>query len=388
MKTRRVYLLAVIAVLAFVFVSCEQETLEPQDELNNSEVIIPEKFGVDIPSSISQAGYKSASFKSTSADDVITGEDIYGNLNYFIWIGESAAEIVQDIIWSISVHNIQDVIELTYTSDDDGRIKRLVVEKEVSYDNRTWDYMLTITDLESEGQADGGKAMQVFWNPNPVEGIAIMKPYNIDRRNEEEAQAMYSVEYSAKGTDTYDEFMIVDIVRLPYEDAADIFAVDNIKMFVGKKGDVVDVFGNSNHPNASFNPFNEQVGYNWAFVASGKEESDIAVAEVGLPYSATDSDLRSVLLEDASVKNVLSRELTNFYVSYWAEQGITLDSAEIASYIEPALVHAAAPGYFNQNGFIQGGEAPSEAYGDLESRVLNLSPYNPNDIVSLAVTFK
>lgn len=387
MKTRMYYLALLVAFL-LVFVSCEQDNIDNPGNTQTEESIIPEKFGVDIPTAISQANFKSTTLKSASDDDVIKGEEIYGNLNYFIWIGESAAEIVGDIIYSISANNIQDVIELTYTSDDDGRIKRLVVDKNVDYDARTWDYMLTITDLASEGDADGGKAMQVFWNPNPIEGIALMKPYNIDRTNNDDSQVMYAVEYSALGNETYQEYMIVDIVDFPKENDADVFAMNNLKMFVGKNGDIVDVYGNSNHPMASFNPYNDEIGYNWAFVASGYEKTDIAVAEVGLPYSSLDATARNILLGENSIHNVLSRELTNYWVSAFAEEGLTLDSAEVAAYLAPSLVNAEAPGYFNANGFIQGGEAPNENYTDLEQRILNLTPYNPTDVSNLALSFK
>jgi len=159
-------------------------------------------------------------------------------------------------------------------------------------------------------------------------------------------------------------------------------------MFVGKNGDMIDVIGNSNHPNARFNVYdNETKGYNWAFVASGNERSNVAVAEVGLPLSTSDITTRSAILEDNSIKKVLTREMTNYVVAAYASLGITLKPDEIASFITPYLKNADAPGYFNANGFIKGGDAPDGKYTELETRIALLTPYNPLDISNLQIVF-
>ena len=159
-------------------------------------------------------------------------------------------------------------------------------------------------------------------------------------------------------------------------------------MFVGKNGDIVDVVGNSNHPNARFNPYDyEHKGFNWAFVASGDAGSDIAVAEVGLPYSSADISSRSSILEDNSIKHVLTREMTNYVVAAYAAVGITLQPDEIADFITPYLTNADAPGYFNQNGFVKGGIAPNSSYAPLEGRIEQLVPFNPAEISNLIILF-
>ncbi|MBI9067657.1 MAG: hypothetical protein JEZ09_10225 [Salinivirgaceae bacterium] len=385
MKTKH-FFLAIFAAVLLVFTSCEEETPTPVEVTSG---ILPAKFKVDIPNSLSNSNFTNVGLKSAE-NDTITGGAIYQNLNYFIAIGEEAADITEAIISHIALYKIQSVLELTYTSDDDNRVKKLLVESEVEFENRTWEYMLTISDLESEGNADGGKGMQVFWNNDPVEGIALLKPYNIDRVHDADAgDAAFSIEYSSKGNEKYDEYMIVEIVDFPKDPTnADIFAVDNIKMFVGKNGNIVDVYGNSNHPNAKFNTHSEVSGFNWAFVASGKQTEDIAVAEVGLPYSSLDSDSREMILVENSIKSVLSREMSDFIITEYAAIGITLQPEEVVAYLAPYLTNADAPGYFNTNGFIQGGTSPSGAYSVLESNVLELTPYNPKEISELAISFK
>ncbi|MCK5693974.1 MAG: hypothetical protein KAI08_14020, partial [Bacteroidales bacterium] len=236
-------------------------------------------------------------------------------------------------------------------------------------------YGLTITDAESEGEADGGKAMQIFWNRNPKEGITIIKPYNLDRSDEGDlAQAMFRIDYSGAGELGYDHHMIVSIADLPSIDPLLApFAMDGMKMFVGKKGDYVDVYGNSSHPNAKF--LTEKVGYNWAFVASGSDVEDAAVAEVGLPLSTLDAEGRAILLEEYSIYNVLYNEVKTI----WPHA-----SDEI---LEAWLSNTEAPGFFDSHGFIQGGEAPGDQFLPLMKRILGLSPYNPKAIANLEISF-
>jgi hypothetical protein len=385
MRTRNFFIGILAVIASLLFSSCENSLF---DEKGKDYGILPEKFKVDIPSSLSN-NLKSATLKSTKAD-TLNGNHIYWYLNAYIAVGEGAADIVEAIMRHLRLYKIENVISLSYTSEDDDRVKNLDVISDVEFEGRQWEYQLTITDAESEGNADGGIGMQVFWNKSPIEGIAILKPYNLNRRQHADAiQAIYSIEYSEKGTNDYDAYMIVEIAGLPLPHAsAQPFAVETMKMFVGKKGDVIDVIGNSNHPNARFNTYDtETKGFNWAFVASGNESTDIAVAEVGLPLSSADISSRSAILEDNSIKKVLTREMTNYVVAAYASVGITLQPDEIADYITPYLKNADAPGYFNSNGFVKGGVAPNGEYSELETRIESLIPYNPVEISNLQIGF-
>jgi len=386
MKTRNFLIGMMTAVAALFFTSCENTLL---DQKKNESGILPERFKVDIPSSLSNADLKSTSLKST-AIDTLNGNHIYAYLNVFIAVGEGAADMVQAIMWHIRAYKIEDVISLTYTSEDDHRVKNLDVISNVEFQGRTWEYQLTLTDAESEGNADGGIGMQIFWNRSPIEGIAIFKPYNIDRnKHTGNPNAMAGIEYSEKSTDEYDAYMIVELAGYPFANSVpQNYALESMKMFVGKKGNIVDVIGNSNHPNVRFNIYDaEHTGFDWAFVASGKENEDIAVAEVGLPFSTADLTTRNAILADNSIKKVLTREMTNFVVAAYANAGITLQPNEIAAFITPYLKNADAPGYFSNHGFVQGGVAPDNNYTELESRISELIPYNPMDINNLKIEF-
>lgn len=366
-----------VIAFALMFVSCQQDKTETQV---GTKDILPERFKIAIPASLSADTYKSATLKSAESD-TLQGNEIYENMQFFIALGEAAADLVEEIIRNINEYDIERVIEFTYTSDEDRRIKHLVVESGVTFKEREWDYHLTITDLEFESETDGGIGMQVFWNNSPIAGIAIIKPSNLNINDANEvSDAMYSVEYNEEGTDNYEAYMIIEIDELPMADATiDPYSVDAIKMFVGKKDDIIDVYGNSNHPNAKF--FTDDTGFNWAFVASGNQSSDAAVAEVALPPSSLNSDDREVILKDYSIKNVFTKQINEYFIDNY---GIRPDSAELANYLK----NADAPGFFNVDGFIQAGTAPSAKYDALLSRINILSPYNPKTILELQLEFK
>lgn len=355
--------------LAVIMPGCKKD--EPLDEGNKKN--IPTKFMVDIPSSLSRN--ESSKLKSITVD-TLHGNHIYHHLSTFIYVGEKAAEVVQSIMIAISTHNINQAMSFSFVSNEDGRTKNAVVVTNSDYDGITWEFEMTITDALSQSNADGGKALQVFWNTNPVKGIAILKPYNIDRVEfANYPDPKYRVDYSEAGNLGYTAHMFVYLVDLPLANPLDDpYSMRTMKMFAGKSGNYIDVLGNSSHPNAKF--FTTQTGFNYAFVASCNESSNIAVAEVGLPSSTLNSGDRVVLLKDNSIESVFTTQIYQTWPS--------IDSASVAAY----LFNTEAPGYFNSNGFVQGGIAPSSSYGDIEARMNLLSPYNPYDVTSLTISFK
>jgi len=370
MKTKQLFILLLTVTITLLFAQCNKD----DDDIDNDNTILPTAFMVDIPESISKSSLQSKGDTKDSLE--VSGNDLYTNLRTFVGVGEDAALLVQAIIFAIVVYDINEPMSFTYESNDDQRTKRLVVVENSSFNNVNWEFQLTITDVESESNADGGKAMQVFWNRSPKKGIAIVKPHNIDMDNAEFPEdVMYSVEYSEEGEMGYEKHMIVSITGLPSIDPEHHpFEITALKMFAGKNGDVIDVFGNSNHPNA---PFFTTPGVDWAFVGSAEDNLDIGVAEVGLPPNDLDETNSDVLLENYSMMTVLSAYCT----------ALGLDSATTAS----LLVNADAPGYFDHNGFVTGGTPPAgteSMYEDLENNIEYLSPYNPKLINDLVISFK
>ena len=363
--------LIAVFTLALVFMACETNPVaEPEADL------LPAEFGIDIPSSISNQGAISGRVAGRVTEDVLQGNDIYQHLETFIYVGEGAADIVRDIINGIRKHHIDRIITLSYESDDDGRVKNLVVVESPEYEGVVYEYGLTITDADSEGNEDGGYAMQIFWNRSPIKGVALLKPYNIDRLHDADAgEAVFKIEYDSDSNLGYDAHMIVSITNLTLEDPnVDQYSMRTLKMFVGKTGNVVDVYGNSNHPNAKF--FTDDTGFNWAFVAAGYDNQDLGVAEIGLPPSTLNETSREVLLGSYSIKNVFTEQI------YAAFPNVTQDLVDLY------LMHSEAPGYFTDEGFVAGGTPPSGLWSELELRIEDLTPYNPLEITNLQLDFQ
>jgi len=363
------FLMMSVMMLATLITGCESNP-----DVESDKDILPQTLSVEIPNSLTISGSGGGRVNQHLSDS-IKGNDIYKHLGTFIAIGKESAKLVEEIINGIRKHHIDRVLTLSFTSEDDGRIKNLVVTSNVTFEGAQWDYQLTVTDADSEDAAGGGKALQVFWNNTaPIKGISIIKPYNCDRpKNQNAPDAKFRINYSEESSSGYDATMEVLIAGLPMT-LDEPFSVNNIHMFAAKKGDVVDVYGNSNHPNAKL--FGDESGMNWAFVASGNKTKDVAVAEVGLPASSIDSDDREVLLKENSIKNVFE----NTILEIWPQ----IDRNVLDAYLSDIN----APGYFNHAGFISGGTSPGPDWDELAARIDNLTPYNPKTVSELDLEFQ
>lgn len=359
-------LTAAILITAMMFQSCQKEEDAPAPQQQN---ILPERFKVEIPSSIS-----SVSYYKNGQIDTLQGNDIYEHMRTFIHVGEHAADVVGDIIVAISLYNLSQPMSFTFTGDD-GRQKFVVIVENATFEGYQWQYKLTITDTGPSGLEPDNTAMQIFWDKDPIKGIAILKPYNIDRNTDPIFdETMYRIDYSEGGELGYTHHMIVSIDGLPLaEPSVEPYSVSTLKMFAGKNGDIVSVYGNSEHPNATF--FTGETGFDWAFTAAGKTSSDIGVAEVGLPSNVLNSDDRYTLLVENSIKNVFTEQI---YAAFpW------IDPETVQTY----LYNTEAPGFFDHNGFVQGGAPPSSEYNPLVSIIAGLTPYNPYTIHQLEINF-
>jgi hypothetical protein len=368
MKSLSLYLLSLALTASLLITGC---TLDKGPGLRQ-QTIIPESFAVDIPGALSYTGGK----KSAYGVDTLRGNDVYEFLRFFIKAGEQGAEIVEDIILSIARFQINKPMEVTYESGEDGRIKHLVVAEDSEYEGLEWEFQLTVRDVDSESNPDGGKALQIFWNRYPIKGIALRKPYNIDRLGDPlMGQSMFRIDYS-EDNPFYDATMMVYVAGLPMPSPLEQpYAMKSMKMFAGKKGDIIDVYGNSDHPNAIL--ISGNAGYNWAFAAVGDEKQDLGVAEVGLPPSNLDETSRSTLLGYYGLGVVFEREIKAVWGDLVPQQ--TIDAW---------LAHTEAPGYFDSHGFASAGTSPSSGYDELDSRLPDLNPFNPKEIGNLSLSFK
>ena len=358
----------ILLMALFILSSCEKD--DP-DQIRNPESIIPERFMVEIPNSLSS----SDNLKSAKVE-ALNGNHIYQNLCTFISVGEYGAELVQSIMLSIAVHNLNRPMDLTFISEEDSRPKHLKIIENAYYEGTQWQYRLTLADMQGpyEG-SDGNIGLQVFWSLHPLKGIAIMNPYNISRKTENDFQNTHiRVDYSETGELGYEAHMVVSITGFPIPDPLENpYGLSKLKMFAGKNADLVTLYGNSKHPNANF--FSGTTGFNWAFVAAGYESQDMAVAELGLPPMDLDASDRETILETYSVNTVLRNQI----LSVWPNISQNL--------LDTYLLNTEAPGYFDRQGFVQAGTAPSQAWLPLREYIRTLTPYNPAKIKALTVGF-
>jgi hypothetical protein len=266
-------------------------------------------------------------------------------------------------------------MSFTYQSEEDGQAKNVVITSNSEFEEHFWEYQMNITDADSEGNEDGGIAVQIFWNRNPVKGIAIIKPSNFDNNSDENfANATFRIDYSETG-DNYEQEMTVYIAGLTLDNPLENpYSMETLKMTVGKNGNTIEVYGNSNHPNAVL--FNSESGYNWAFVAAGSNVSDICVAEVALPPSELNSTSRSVLFGEYALQNVFSLQIYEMWPFILPEL------------VETYLQNTEAPGYFNNNGFVSAGTAPGPEYEVFSTEIKTLCPFNPIEVSHLRIAFK
>ncbi len=343
----------------FAFASCT-----PEKSTQDSSVNLPDKFSVDIPSSIN-----SGNGKKMATNDTISGGDLYEQLRTFVNIGEFSSSFVEEIMHAINKFNLAQSMSITYVSDDDGRTKSLDVVENPTFEGKQYAFSLTVKDSNDY-------AMQVFWNSNPVVGTAIVSPYNLDRTSETKYKdTKYRVDYSEAGEMGYEQHMIVYITGYPVEER---FGLNNLKMFVGKNGDQVDIYGNSNHPKMWLLS-SDATGYDWAFVARANVNTNISVAQVALPpmtLETTDS-----LFENYGIRDVMASEFHRIYDNIYPAN-------LVEEYLKGILQNAEAPAYFSNKGFIAAGPAnqPDNFSNDFIN-LSNLSPYVPKDIMNLNISF-
>ena len=363
--------IVVFILFSLVFFGCDRNEI-PEPEDNN---IIPLNFSIDIPDALSR---DASMRKSATETDTLPGDLMYRYLTNFIKLGEEGAELTEDILDIISTYQIDQPMILSYESDDDKNVKNLVVVENSEFDGVVWEFQMTITDADSEMDEDGGIGMQLFWNQDPVKGIALIKPSNLDRiNNKHKENVMYRIDYGETGEFSYDAYMIVTADSLPMLPAsAKNYAMKTMKMFVGKKGDIVDLYGNSVNPDAFFYTKEVGIGYNWAFVASAKDTENIGVIEVGLPKNDLNETNRAVLLDTNAMRKVLTEAL------YISKPNMPPDV------VNAKLANTEAPGYFDSYGFVAAGERPHEKYAELDVRLPDLCPYNPVEIRDLNIYFK
>lgn len=358
MKKLQHILLIIIGLSLVTLYSCQDNNGEEGDNVMLSKIMI------DIPQSISDGD-----FNKDTQIDTLSGNQAYEHMRNFIHVGEEAAQIVQDLIDVISTYNINKAMTFSYTSDDDGRKKNVTVVENANYEGKSWEFEMTVAD------DDGGKALQLIWNRDPIEGVAILHPYDLDR-NEFDASydiLNYRIDYTEAPTNGYEKYMVISIAEVP-DISGEKYHLDKMKMYVGKTGDIIEVAGNSNHPNAYLLDSTNTNGLSWSFRARANDALNIGVAEVALPPVTLPNT--TDLFTTYSMHKIMFDEIYQIYP----------DSTIVNTY----LSNTEAPGYFDNDGFIScGNNIPSADYTNNNFNIFtnNFMPYIPNDVNQLEVPF-
>lgn len=360
MKISQFIFLSIFASIFLIACSDDEETV-----VDRVEVQIPENFTIDIPNSISNNQNGSLSGRMEGdGDGIIEGNEIYEAVPYFIHLGEEASKIVEVIFPVATVLELANVSSVTYTSDEDGREKRTDLTNNVNRGGKSYTYELTTYDV-----LDNAQGLQMFWNVNPVEGVAILRPYDLNRSGDANPPAIIKIEYSEVSAN-YEATMIVSVSGIdPVVDG-----LDNLKLWAGRNGDVVDVIGNSNHPDLILFDENFSGGRNYAFVGRGNEVTDLGVINLALPPSnVTTNDI----LDSYSVYSVLFNEIDGLVGDFLTQQQI-----------DDILAETSSPAFFNELGFITSGlENQPSGFTNEFIDISNLTPFIPNDIKTQQVAF-
>lgn len=346
MKTIVISLLLSLLVIA----SCKKKEENPPVE----KKAVPTRFNVEIPESISSAELQ----KSINSMDTLSGTEIYKHMRRMVNIADRAGIAMRDILFLMKDFTIsQSKVDLFQGSD--GRNKSILVLTDYSYEGTQWEYFLNMTD-------NGNKALQLFWNTNPLKGIAIFKSSELNHSVTQNPNSIIKIVYN--DTDSYyDRTMEVSICGL---DTINTNYAQKVKLFVGKKDNMVDVYGNSYNPKAKF-AGNLQSSINWAFVAQANATLNIAKADICLP--PCDFTTNTTILQSYSIANVLTYAISS--------AGITNQQVQ-----QQIMTNSQSPGYYDSTGFVScGTNIPSVAHSSLN--ISGLKPYTPMDIYYMDLQF-
>jgi hypothetical protein len=360
MKTMKNISLFLVAA-ALLISSCEKK---------GKKNIVPEDFKIGISDAISSPDFDKKGLQYDLLDDTVRGNELYQQLRNMIYVGEFSADIVNSSMLTIRELGIDQAMDFSFTSKDDGRKKDVVVRENVDFQNRTWQYGMMITDA-------GNKAFQLFWDLNPVEGIALLDIGEFNHQALLQRNSFIKIEYSEDDL-FFDRQMLVYITNL---DSLDRNYMNKLKMFVGQWGDLVYIRGNSNHPTAAIVDPNYVGGRSWCFVAKNHINLNIALAKVSMP--PVDLNTISGIWSTFSMDKVLEEEIRTVYSD--------LPTVEQDAIVAVATAEAKSPGFFVGNaGFYTSGLDNIPLLPGFDNDFIDLSgldPFIPNEVNIMDLTF-
>ncbi|NJO90567.1 MAG: hypothetical protein HC831_17600 [Chloroflexia bacterium] len=264
-------------------------------------------------------------------------------------------KIVQASYQRMGAVETSGVLEFFYT-DIDGKTKNVSIQKNFTdtIANKEWDYYM---EVYNETFAD--LAMKAWWNTSPFEQKILLKPSSLNTTEmTDHENALVEIEYKKDAVASpYEEKLFVAIVELTRDNEISNVP-ENIVVSIGRNDNTLDIIGASNNPDVALLNYLYRDGRNWSFLAKMNITENIAAVQLALPPSTVETI--DNLFVDYSLKQVILDEIKTVYPG---NDGLPDSELFALAGIDGSLLES--PGYFNQNGFVVAGTAPSSSYNNL-----------------------
>lgn len=353
----KLYLFFLLVFAAFS-VSCDELKLD-KGETTELEKIIPEEVGIDIPSSLNYNEF--FSLKTN-----VQGDEIYNYVRAFIYFADFASKLVENSYSRIKVIETPGIFEFSYTGIDGNTKNVSIIENYPdTIANLTWDYYM---EIYNTGFAD--LALKAVWNLSPNEQKILFKPSSLNSNEmTNHSEALIEIEYKTESAAVpYEKSLYVAITGLSRGNEIS-YDPENIIVLVGQNGNQLEITGASSNPDVALLDAFYRGGRNWSFLAKMNIAENIAAVKLALPPSSTESIVN--LFVDYSIKKALLEEIKTAYPG-----NESLSDAELFALAEIDASMVEEPGYFDENGFVAAGTAPSTSYSNLTD-FESLVPFAP-----------
>ena len=347
-------------IAALLINSCNSVVTDPP----KAENIIPlDSILIDIPSPLSNY----VSNGKFSKIDPIDGGEIYEALRVYIGLAEESAELLREILKIIHNHNLSQLKNFSFVGDD-GRTKEVTIVKNVSVNGIAWKYKMEIQN------AGGNLGFQFFWNRTPFKALSVIDFYEMDNIEHQNLSGMkMEIKADGHGVASFQRQMEISLDNIPKQ-AGDENYLNKLKMRVTDFGDLVEIIGNSNHPDMILIDSTQAPGKSYSFGARGSKSMDIGIANLALPPSNL-TTLQNLFL-NYSLDTVIKSEILIL------QPTIPIDTLNVL------VQNARNPGYFDGTGFLSAGPiVPNNLFSSAFVDLTGLIPFVPNDVKGLQVNF-
>ncbi|MEA1896804.1 MAG: hypothetical protein U9N53_03985 [Bacteroidota bacterium] len=328
--------------------------------------IVPDDMNINLSDAISIPDLEKKGF--IFEDTIVSGRDLYQKLRTLIYYGDNAGTILNSYLSILDQYEITGPTIFSFINDQDGRTKNVVVTDHADFFNETWDYFMFVTDGFDEG------ALALYWNVNPRKAIAIFRPKALNLNSTFLRNAWVWIEYN-ESDQFFDRTTLIQITGM---DTTSVNYMSKLKLFIGQKGDVAHIYGNTIHPTAYLVDPEHTDGRSWAFKAKNNIKLDIAVAKCALPTTIMTLDEMPVIWTTYTMDEVLRAEIEAVYTE--------ATPAQVDFYVNNAigLAYFIGPAGFVSNNL----DVPEDpGFTNDFLNLTGLEPWTPIDVYNMIISF-